>query len=201
MEVLTAKVEFEEKIKGSRFLSELIPVESQNDAREIIKAQKAKYADSTHVVHAFIIGNEAQIMGMSDDGEPSGTAGRPVLDILKGRKCTNVILTVTRWFGGTLLGTGGLVKAYSGGAKQVIEKADSLKAFSELIEKKEFSFDCDYSGYKLIKNNFENFELFELKEQFETQIKITGRIRAEQFDDFSTMLQNLSNGKIKLNNN
>lgn len=201
MEVLTAKVEFEEKIKGSRFLSELIPVESQNDAREIIKAQKAKYADSTHVVHAFIIGNEAQIMGMSDDGEPSGTAGRPVLDILKGRKCTNVILTVTRWFGGTLLGTGGLVKAYSGGAKQVIEKADSLKVFSELIEKKEFSFDCDYSGYKLIKNNFENFELFELKEQFETQIKITGRIRAEQFDDFSTMLQNLSNGKIKLNNN
>lgn len=198
MDILTKKVEFEEKIKGSRFLSELIPVESQNQARDIIKAQKEKYPDSTHVVHAFIIGNTGQIQGMSDDGEPSGTAGRPVLDVLKGRNCTNVMLTVTRWFGGTLLGTGGLVKAYSGGAKQVIEKAGNENAFCELIEKKDFSFSCDYSIYKLIKNNFESFTLFELQEQFETQIKITGRIKADQFEDFSKVLLNLSNGKIRL---
>ena len=63
-------------------------------------------------------------MGMSDDGEPSGTAGRPSLDVLKGRKCTNTLLTITRWFGGTLLGTGGLVKAYGNGAKQVLAAAD-----------------------------------------------------------------------------
>ncbi|MBR5646891.1 MAG: YigZ family protein [Treponema sp.] len=198
MDILTKKVEFEEKIKGSRFLSELIPIESQNQARDIIKTQKEKYPDSTHVVHAFIIGNTGQIQGMSDDGEPSGTAGRPVLDVLKGRNCTNVMLTVTRWFGGTLLGTGGLVKAYSGGAKQVIEKAGNENAFCELIEKKDFSFSCDYSLYKLIKNNFESFTLFELQEQFETQIKITGRIKADQFEGFSKILLNLSNGKIRL---
>ena len=130
MDILTKSIQFEEVIKGSRFLSELIPCDSQAAARELIKAQKAKYADATHVVHAFVIGPGAEVMGMSDDGEPSGTAGRPVLDVLKGRKCTNTVLTVTRWFGGTLLGTGGLVKAYSGGAKQVIEKVpDALSIY------------------------------------------------------------------------
>ena len=101
-------------------------------ARDLVKAQKSKYADATHVVHAFVIGSGAEILGMSDDGEPSGTAGRPTLDVLKGRGCTNTLITITRWFGGTLLGTGGLVKAYSGGAKQVIQKADELGLFEEL---------------------------------------------------------------------
>ena len=126
MKILTEYISFEENIKGSRFLSELFPCTSQSDARELIKTQKAKYADATHVVHAFIIGQNAEIMGMSDDGEPSGTAGRPTLDVLKGSGCTNLIITITRWFGGTLLGTGGLVKAYSGGAKKVMEEAEEL---------------------------------------------------------------------------
>ena len=85
MNILSKYVCFEESIKNSRFLSELIPCTSQAQAREIIKEQKKKYADSTHVVHAFIVGNGAEICGMSDDGEPSGTAGRPVLDVLKGK--------------------------------------------------------------------------------------------------------------------
>ena len=92
-------------------------------------------------------------MGMSDDGEPSGTAGRPALDVLRGRGCTNTVLTVTRWFGGTLLGTGGLVKAYGNGAKGVIAAADAAGLFEELVAKKAFTFTTDYSLYKLIKNN------------------------------------------------
>ena len=140
MDCLKQSCSFEEVIKGSRFLSELIICESQSMARDLVKAQKTKYADATHVVHAFVVGKGAEVLGMSDDGEPSGTAGRPVLDVLKGRGCTNTLLTVTRWFGGTLLGTGGLVKAYSGGAKQVIQRADDLKLFEPLIEKKDFYF-------------------------------------------------------------
>ena len=160
--------------------------------------QKAKYADSTHVVHAFVVGNNAEIMGMSDDGEPSGTAGRPVLDVLKGRKCTNCILTVTRWFGGTLLGTGGLVKAYSGGAKNVILQADSKKAFCELVEKTTFSFTTDYNLYKLIKNHLEQFDIYNLKEDFAEEITLSGEIRASQFSKMAEILLNISNGKIKL---
>ena len=198
MEILTKNVQYEEVIKGSRFLSELLPCHSQSEARELIKAQKAKYADSTHVVHAFITGQGAEVMGMSDDGEPGGTAGRPVLDVLKGRKCTNVLLTVTRWFGGTLLGTGGLVKAYSGGAKQVIIKADQEKAFQPLVEKKPFCFVTDYSSYKLIKLTLEQYNLFDITEDFGTEITVKGKIQADQYIELSAHLLNLSNGKIKL---
>lgn len=198
MNILTKEVQFEEIIKGSRFLSELIPCESQAQARDIIKSQKEKYADATHVVHAFIVGKNAEVMGMSDDGEPSGTAGRPTLDVLKGRNCTNLIVTITRWFGGTLLGTGGLVKAYGNGAKQVLEKAAAEGAFEELVEKSEFIFSTDYSLYKLIKNNFVNYDLYNLTEDFGTEITISGQIKADQLSDFAARLLNLSNGKIKL---
>lgn len=198
MDILTRPVQFEETIKGSRFLSELIPCDSQAMAREIVKAQKTKYADATHVVHAFITGPFCEVMGMSDDGEPSGTAGRPVLDVLKGRKCTNLILTVTRWFGGTLLGTGGLVKAYSGGAKAVLEKADEESAFEELVAKSDFEFSCDYSLYKLIKINLEQYHIYNLQETFETAISIKGKIREDEKSKLSDALKNLSNGKIKL---
>ena len=196
MDCLKAPCTFEEVIKGSRFLSELFPCESQSMARDLVKAQKIKYADATHVVHAFVIGSGAEVLGMSDDGEPSGTAGRPTLDVLKGRGCTNTLITITRWFGGTLLGTGGLVKAYSGGAKQVIQKADELGLFEELVEKKDFSFETDYSLYKLIKLNMEQFNLYDVKEEFAEAVKVSGKVRADQFEAFAAKLKDLSNGKI-----
>lgn len=198
MNILTKQVTFEETIKGSRFLSELFPCESQAGARELIKAQKTKYADATHVVHAFVIGTGAEIMGMSDDGEPSGTAGRPALDVLKGRNCTNVVLTITRWFGGTLLGTGGLVKAYGNGAKGVLDEATAQSAFEELVAKKSFNFQTDYTFYNQIKILMENFHLYNLQEKFETAIELSGEIRSDEFDSFSSKLTNLTNGKTVL---
>ena len=198
MDCLKSPCSFEETIKGSRFLSELFPCESQAQARDLVKAQKTKYADATHVVHAFVIGSAAEILGMSDDGEPSGTAGRPTLDVLKGRGCTNTLITITRWFGGTLLGTGGLVKAYSGGAKQVIQKADQLGLFEELVEKRDFSFEADYSLYKLIKLNLEQFSLYDLKEEFAESVKVSGKVRSDEYDVLAAKLLDLSNGKIVL---
>ncbi|MCQ2592168.1 MAG: YigZ family protein [Treponema sp.] len=198
MNELTKPVQFEEIIKGSRFLSELIPCQTQAQAREIIKSQKNKYADSTHVVHAFIVGNNAEVMGMSDDGEPSGTAGRPALDVLKGRDCTNLILTITRWFGGTLLGTGGLVKAYGNGAKKVLEKAAEENAFEPIISKTAFSFSTDYSLLKPIKLNLKNYDLWDLEETFDTAVTITGKIKEEQFSLLASYLKEASNGKIML---
>ena len=134
-------------IKHSRFIAEVFPVENQAAARELLKEQKQKYFDSTHVVHAFVIGKNAEVLGMSDDGEPSGTAGRPVLDVLKGSGCTNILLTVTRYFGGTLLGTGGLVKAYSDSAKAVLD----ITKFEPLIEKSNFKFSLNYDMYEKVK--------------------------------------------------
>ena len=198
MDILTKTVSSEEVIKGSRFLSELIPCSSQSEARDILKAQKAKYADATHVVHAFVVGNGAEICGMSDDGEPSGTSGRPTLDVLKGRNCTNVILTITRWFGGTLLGTGGLVKAYSGGAKQVIAKADEEQAFQPLVAKTSFIFSSDYSLFKLIKLKLQDFHIWNQTEDFGTDITISGEIQSDEYETLGSILSDISNGKIKL---
>ena len=196
MEVLKQYINYEETIKGSRFLSELFPCSSQAEARELVKSQKAKYADATHVVHAFVIGPGAEVMGMSDDGEPSGTAGRPALDVLRGRACTNTVLTITRWFGGTLLGTGGLVKAYGNGAKGVLAAADTAGLFEELVAKKSFTFTTDYSLYKLIKNNMELFHISNLTEDFGTEISITGEIHESEYQVFISKLLDISNGKI-----
>ena len=196
MEILKSYIQYEETIKGSRFLSELFPCDSQAGARELVKAQKAKYADATHVVHAFVIGPGAEVMGMSDDGEPSGTAGRPALDVLRGRGCTNTVLTITRWFGGTLLGTGGLVKAYGNGAKGVLAAADEAGLFEELVAKKDFTFSTDYSLYKLVKNNMELFHISDLAEDFGTEIKITGQIHESEYQVFISKLLDISNGKI-----
>lgn len=200
MDILEKHVTYEETIKGSRFLSELIPCSSQAEAREILKSQKAKYADATHVVHAFITGKGGEVKGMSDDGEPSGTAGRPALDVLSGRGCTNVILTITRWFGGTLLGTGGLVKAYGNGAKGVIAAADQEGAFQPLVEKTAFSFSTDYSLLKPIKNIMESGSLhfWNIKEDFGTEVTLTGEIQSDEYQNFAAKLKDLSNGKIRL---
>ncbi len=196
MEILKSYISYEETIKGSRFLSELFPCESQAGARELVKTQKAKYADATHVVHAFVIGSGAEVMGMSDDGEPSGTAGRPALDVLRGRGCTNTVLTITRWFGGTLLGTGGLVKAYGNGAKGVLAAADQAGLFEELVAKRDFTFTTDYSLYKLIKNNMELFHISNLAENFGTEITISGQIHENEYQNFISKLLDISNGKI-----
>ena len=199
MEIFKSYIKYEETIKGSRFLSELFPCTSQAEARELVKSQKAKYADATHVVHAFVLGPGAEVMGMSDDGEPSGTAGRPALDVLRGRGCTNTVLTITRWFGGTLLGTGGLVKAYGNGAKGVLAAADQAGLFEELVAKKSFTFTTDYSLYKLIKNNMELFHISNLTEDFGTEIKITGEIHESEHQAFISKLLDISNGRIRVN--
>ena len=198
MDILKDYIQTEFTVKGSRFLSELFPCENQADARNLIKAQKTKYADATHVVHAFVVGKGAEVLGMSDDGEPSGTAGRPALDVLKGSDCTNFILTVTRWFGGTLLGTGGLVKAYSNGAKGAVENAIAKSLIVPLVQKKEFNFNVDYNLYKLLKIKMEKYNIFDLSEDFSTDIKINGKIEEGEYISFKDELKNLSNGKIVL---
>ena len=182
----------EETIKGSRFLSELFLISSQAEVREKIKAQKQKYADATHVCHAFICGKNAEVMGMSDDGEPGGTAGRPMLDVLKGSGATNLLVTVTRWFGGTLLGTGGLVHAYGNGVKNVLAAAE----FEELVEKCDFSLSTDYQQYQVVKKIFENFTLYNVTEDFGELISIKAQIAQKDFEPLKQKIFDSTNGKV-----
>lgn len=196
MKILTKQVKAEIVVKGSRFLAEAIPCQKQDEARAILKAQKEKYADATHVVHAFMLGKAGEVMGMSDDGEPSGTAGRPVLDVLRGSGATDIMLTVTRWFGGTLLGTGGLVKAYGGAAKELLSQCQESGALEEYVPKKEFSFECDYALYKSVKRAFDEFSIDGLSEDYSDKVCVKGRIPKSEAAAFFEKVKNLSAGKI-----
>lgn len=103
--------------KKSRFIATVKPVKSEEEAITFIEGLKKKYWNATHNCFAYVIGERFQTQRCSDDGEPSGTAGRPMLDVLLGEEVHDVAVVVTRYFGGTLLGTGGLVRAYQGATK------------------------------------------------------------------------------------
>lgn len=112
--------------KKSRFIAQVFPVETEEEATGIIEETKKKYWDARHHCYAFVLGAAGEISRCSDDGEPSGTAGRPILEVLTGRGLRNVLVVVTRYFGGTLLGTGGLVRAYSCAAQAGIEASQVI---------------------------------------------------------------------------
>ena len=114
------------KVKGSIFIANVFHVESVKEANDIIKEMQNKYKDATHNVPSYRIYDveSMQIVERAvDDGEPSGTAGKPILDIIKHKNLINVLIVVTRYFGGTLLGTGGLVRAYQGSANEVVSSS------------------------------------------------------------------------------
>lgn len=192
MKVLLNNPVNEINIKGSRFIAEVFTVTTQAEAREKLHEQKLRYSDATHVCHCFICGLKAEACGMSDDGEPSGTAGRPMLDVLKGSGITNILVTVTRYFGGTLLGTGGLVKAYGDSVKEVLALCET----EEYIERSQFSFECDWGIYETIKREIEVFHISDLTEEFATGVRLSGKIHASELDDMKEMIKNLSKGKI-----
>lgn len=111
------------EIKRSRFLAELTRVESEERAREVIAQARSEYWDARHHCSAFLLGPNQQVQRSSDDGEPGGTAGAPMLEVLRGAGVSDVIAVVIRWFGGTLLGAGGLVRAYSYSVREALEAA------------------------------------------------------------------------------
>lgn len=181
-------------IKGSRFLAEAIPVESAEGAKEILHTKRELYIDANHVVYAFIVGANGEVMGCSDAGEPSGTAGKPTLAVVKGSGITNFILTTTRWFGGTKLGTGGLVHAYSDCAKAVLEIAETC----ELIAMKNFEFSISYGYFEQIKRFLSSLLVEELQENFADNITISGKIKEQEYATLAEYIKNLTNGKFIL---
>lgn len=192
MKVLVRENTAEINVKNSRFIAEAFIIESQAEAREKLHEQKKRYPDASHVCHCFVCGKDGQTSGMSDDGEPSGTAGRPMLDVLKGSGITNILITVTRYFGGTLLGTGGLVRAYSDSVKAVLSTCTT----EELVEKKAFKFTADYHDYQAIKRLFESFNIENIQENYSDSITVSGKIHKIQAETFASQIKDISKGKI-----
>jgi uncharacterized YigZ family protein len=117
--------EYEEK--KSRFLGKAVHIESEEEAAAFIAGIRKQYYDARHNCYAWVLGEGSERKKSSDDGEPSGTAGQPILRVIEGSGCTNVLVIVTRYFGGTLLGTGGLVRAYTQAARAALENAQTAR--------------------------------------------------------------------------
>lgn len=142
--------------KKSKFIANLFPIESVEDAEEIIKETKKKYYDARHNCIAYRVKQEGQILEKSsDDGEPSGTAGAPMLNILQKQGLVNVLVIVTRYFGGILLGTGGLVRAYSDSLLKAIEKSSFVKKCEGI----EMQITLEYSEFDLFKYYCKNNDI------------------------------------------
>ena len=128
--------------KKSRFIANIYHIEDEDMAVKIIEQLRKKYWDARHNCYAYIIGNNNEVQKFSDDGEPSGTAGKPIMDIILSEKIHNCLIVVTRYFGGTLLGTGGLIRAYQEASKKGIAQSEVIDA----IEGVSAYIDTDYNN-------------------------------------------------------
>ena len=171
MEIKTIKenVSSEIEVKKSRFIANIIKVENEEEAKEKLNEIRKEYRDARHNCFCYRVaviedGNEKIVERFSDDGEPSGTAGAPMLDLLRGNDLTNVLVVVTRYFGGILLGTGGLVKAYTDATKEAISKIDIIEKVKgvkyqitiKYDDLKNIKYICDKNNIRI--NNIEYLE-------------------------------------------
>ena len=185
----TAEIE----VRRSRFIAIATPVEESEAMRTLISETRALHPQANHVVHAAIMGRDGSQFSFSDDREPKNTAGRPMLEVLKGSGITNLLVMVVRYFGGTLLGTGGLVKAYSEATKAVLEV---LKT-EELIDKESLEIVVDYDIYEQVDKLLKE-KRGEIESLFETQVTIKVTLPAEYVAEVTLQITNLSSGSATI---
>ena len=188
MKVLKEEKTAELIVKKSRFISIARICTSPSDVKRIVDETRRQFPDATHVVHAAVMGSQ---FSFSDDHEPKNTAGRPALEVLKGSGITNIIVLIIRYFGGTLLGTGGLVKAYGDSTKLVLDGIQT----EELVEKTAFSLTIGYDLYESTKRILASAKADNIKEDFGTEITITGCIPTSSKEQLASQISDLSNGK------
>ena len=180
--------------KKSRFIGHISAVQTEEEAILFIKKIKTKYWDATHNVYAYVL-RDGQNRRYSDDGEPQGTAGKPTLDVLLKEGIFDVVLVVTRYFGGTMLGAGGLVRAYSHSAKLAIDEAGIriMKLYTVM------SIDCQYSEYKQINSSILEFEGAIVSCEFLDTIKLIFKIPNDNKQLFVKEFNDLVFGRIEIN--
>lgn len=192
--IIKEKAETEFTEKKSKFISIACPVTGQPQVQQIIKETRILHPDSRHVVWAYIVGNSRTVFGYSDDGEPGGTAGRPLFEVLKGSTLTDTLFMVIRYFGGIKLGTGGLVKAYTKAGQDLLEVVKPYRK----IAKTQFSLSTAYSYYDQIKILISSLDGEIVNEEFSENIRMDILIPDEAIEDCALQLATLSAGKIKL---
>ena len=177
--------------KHSRFLGHLKKVETEEEAVAHIKACREKYWDANHNTYAYII-RENGIMRYSDDGEPQGTAGMPILEVLRREGIQGVCCVVTRYFGGILLGAGGLTRAYGKTAKYSLDAAgiDLMRLWAQLEIK------VPYNQFELVRRHLESLEALEESVDYGAEVRIEALVAAPRFEELEASLVDLTAGRV-----
>ncbi len=182
------------KIKASRFIAELFPVKNEDEVQNYLNEVKKREYTANHHCFAWRLGvGDDEVWRVSDDGEPAGTAGKPIYLVLSGANLTNVLAVVTRYFGGTKLGKGGLMRAYGG----VVQEALALLKKKGYIPRVTLECHCDFEHANLVYRLIETFGAQLRNQDYAEGVTILLSIRTDQADKFSWELHELSNGLIK----
>ena len=184
----------QEEIKKSRFICHAKRVYSEEEARDFITAIKKEHYKATHNCSAFIIGERSEIKRTSDDGEPSGTAGIPMLGVLENHNLTNVCVVVTRYFGGIKLGAGGLIRAYAGSVALAVKEIGIV----EIKEQAGIQIQMSYAQYQEYGNFLKEYNLMELETNFTDQVDTIIFVDKEDKEDTKATLIEFFNGKVIL---
>lgn len=186
-----AKDEFTEK--KSVFIGHTKPIETEEQALEYIRELNEIYKGAAHNCYAYI-NKEGNVVRFSDNGEPQGTAGMPILEVIKREELCGIVIVVTRFFGGILLGAGGLVRAYSKAAKMAIDAAGitTFRRFSQ------FKITIDYTLYNKLLHDLEKYRVRCTDSVFDSNITLTLVVRDDRFDIYRQYLKDVSGGKLEI---
>lgn len=180
--------------KKSRFISYVEPAATEAQALTFIEKIKKKHYDARHNCFAFSVGIEMPLLRFSDDGEPQGTAGKPILEVITGADITNVIIVVTRYFGGTLLGTGGLVRAYTDSARDGLGRC-------QIVTKRqvaEAALTCDYTDLGKLQYLFAAQDILISDIRYAERVELTVQIPADGMDHAEKLVTEATAGRVKL---
>jgi len=188
-----ARHRVEIRVSNSRFIATVAPVHTVKEAQVFIREMRAEMPDATHHVYAFKVGYGASVSeGMSDDGEPSGTSGPPTLAVLRGADIGDTVIVVTRYFGGTKLGTGGLVSAYSAAAKAAFESLET----EEKVTRHRCELSIPYALREAARRLLDAHECIVKEEAFEADVRLQYLIPEEREAAFAQAIGDLSAGKV-----
>ncbi|ONI45813.1 YigZ family protein [Candidatus Epulonipiscioides gigas] len=178
--------------KKSRFIGQAFIIQNEEQAEDYILKVRKEHYKATHNCYAYQL--DENIQKFSDDGEPSGTAGRPIFDVIKGKEIKNALVVVTRYFGGTLLGTGGLVRAYSRATKEVIEQAELIR----MVTIKLIKLVCSYNEFGKLEYLLKSNNYIIRETLFTNEVNVFVEVTVENVEHFKKFLIDKTNNSIKI---
>lgn len=183
------------KEKGSKFLSFAFPVTSEEEIKECQDSLRKEYHDARHHCYAWVLGMDQQTWRSNDDGEPSHSAGDPILGQIRSFELTNILVVVVRYFGGTKLGVGGLISAYKTATEECLKSADRKEIFEHRI----VTFTFEYDSLSVVERLVSDFDISVSERDFRESCKLSGAIKKELVDLFKSRIVDLYDVKIEIN--